>query len=66
MGIEIDNIDIKGNLETIEHLAQIGQLLIDLGRQEHIPTILETICEQAQRLTLEYAAKGETDDPVSQ
>ena len=61
MGSEIDNIDIKGNLETIEHLAQIGQLLIDLGKQEHIPTVLEDICEHSQRLTLEYAVKGDED-----
>ena len=58
MGTEIDSLDIKGNLETIEHLAQIGQLLIDQNRQEHIPTILEDIFEHAQRLTLEYAAEG--------
>ena len=56
---EIDKVDVKGNLETIEHLAQIGQLLIDLERYEHIPTVLEDICEHSQRLTLEYAVKEE-------
>jgi len=65
MGLEIDNIDIKGNLETIEHLAQIGIMLIILSKREHIPTILELIHEHAQRLALEYATKGETDDSIS-
>lgn len=64
MGNEIDDIDIKGSLETIEHLAQIGQLLIDQNRHEHIPTILEDIWEHSQRLTLEYAVKGEGDGIV--
>ena len=52
---ELDNTDIKGNLETIKHLAQIGMMLIDLSKDEHLPTILEEIYEHAQRLTLEYA-----------
>lgn len=56
---QLDRVDIKGNLETIEHLAQIGQLLIDLEKDEHIPTILEDIHEHSQRLTLEYAVKEE-------
>jgi len=61
---QIDGIDIRGNLETIEHLAQIGMMLIDLSRREHIPTILEDIYEHAQRLTFEYAAK-EDDNAIS-
>ena len=56
---KIDDIDVGGNLETIEHLAQIGQLLIHLELYEHIPTILEVIHEHAQRLTLEYAVAEE-------
>lgn len=56
---ELDNADIKGHLETIEHLAQIGQFLIDHEKNEHIPTILEDICAHSQRLTLEYAVAEE-------
>jgi len=55
----IDKVDIAGNLETIEHLAQIGQLLIEQNRNEHVPTILEDIFEHSQRLTLEYATVEE-------
>jgi len=55
----LDKIDIKGTLETIEHLAQIGQLLMDLERHEYMPTILEDIGEHSQRLMLEYAVKEE-------
>ena len=58
---EIASIDIKGNLETIEHLAQIGMLLIDLGKNEHIPTVLEDLQEHIQRLVLEYAVVEEKD-----
>jgi len=56
---QINDIDIGGNLETIAHLAMIGMILINLNKQEHIPTILEDIYEHAQRLTFEYAVKGE-------
>ncbi len=52
---EYDIVDIEGNLETIEHLAQMGQLLSRLGLWHHIPTILEIIQEHIQRLVLEYA-----------
>jgi hypothetical protein len=55
----VEDIDIKGNLETIEHLAQIGQLLVEQDRKEHIPTILEDIYEHSQRLTFEYAVAEE-------
>ena len=54
MGTELDNIDVSGTLETIEHLAQIGQMLVVQGNHIHMPTILEDIFEHAQRLTLEY------------
>ncbi len=55
----IDKVDVAGNLETIEHLAQIGQLLVEQELYQHIPTILEDIFEHSQRLTLEYAVKEE-------
>lgn len=55
----LDSVDIAGNLETIEHLAQIGQLLIYLELYEHIPTILEVTYEHSQRLTLDYAVVEE-------
>ena len=58
---QIDELDVRGNLETIEHLARIGMLLIDLNKLEHIPTILEDIFEHSQRLVLEYASKEITD-----
>jgi len=54
---EIDCVDVAGNLETIEHLAQVGQLLVAQDRWEHIPTILECIYGEAQHLTFEYAVK---------
>ena len=58
---EIEDIDIAGSLETIEHLAQIGQRLVKQDRKEHIPTILEDIYEHAQRLAFEYAVAEEKD-----
>lgn len=57
--IDIDKIDVKGNLETIAHLAEIGMLLVDLDKMQHIPTILEDVLEHSQRLVLEYAVKEE-------
>lgn len=56
---KIDKEDIRGYLETISHLAAIGMILIDLSKEEHIPTILEEIFEHSQRLTLEYASVEE-------
>ena len=57
----VEDIDIRGNLETLEHLAQIGMMLIDLGKHEHIATILEDMQEHIQRLVLEYAVAEEKD-----
>jgi len=59
----IDFIDIRGHLETIGHLAQIGIIMIDLSFEQHIPTILEDICAHSERLTLEYAVKEDDDVP---
>lgn len=55
----INNIELVGNLETIEHLAQIGQLLVKQGNIEFIPTILEVIHEHSQSLTFKYAVEKE-------
>lgn len=64
--LSIESIDIRGNLETIEHLAQIGMLMIDQNYPQHIPTILEDICEHSQRLTLEYAVVQEEKDATDE
>ena len=58
---ELDNVDIRGNLETIAHLAQVGMIMIDLGKNEHIPTILEDLQEHIQRLVLDYAVVEDED-----
>jgi len=57
--MDLDVIDIRGNLETIKNLAAIGMVMIDLGKTEFIPTILEDLYEHSQRLTLEYASVEE-------
>ena len=60
----VNMTDIKGNLESIEHLAQIGQLLYEVDGTEHMATVIEEIHSISQRLTLEYAVKeiGEAND----
>ena len=55
--IEEDIVDNSGNLETIMNLSAIGILLLNLGKIDLIPTILEDIYEHSQRLTLEYAVR---------
>ena len=56
---DLDGVDIKGNLETIANLAVVGMILIDINKQQYIPTILEVIQEVIQRLVLDYAVKEE-------
>jgi len=58
---EIDIKDIYGNLETIEHMAQIGMILVEIDKLEHIPSVLEVILQHIQHLVMEYAAEGEDD-----
>ena len=55
----LDIVDIGGNLETISNLALIGIILIQVGKVDLIPTILEDLMGHIQRLTLEYAVKEE-------
>lgn len=57
--MQIDEVDVKGSLETIKNLAAIGMILIDLGKLEYIPTILEDVYEHSQRLTIDYASVEE-------
>jgi len=64
MGQQIDDIDISGNLETISNLSRIGMLLIQLGKQEYIPTILDDVYEHSQRLVDEYAVVREASSEV--
>jgi len=54
--MEIDVIDVKGNLESIRNLADIGMMMIDLNKLQYVPTLLEDIMEHAQRLVIEYAS----------
>ncbi len=56
---EIDREDVGGYLESIRSLATIGIILIQLGKVNLIPTILEEISEHSQRLTLDYAVAEE-------
>lgn len=58
---QIEDIDISGNLETISNLARIGMLLIELGKHELIPTVLEDVYEHSQRLVDEYAVVKEKE-----
>ena len=53
--MEIDSLDVRGNLETISNLSLIGMFLLDQGKLEFIPTLLEDIYEHSQRLTMDYA-----------
>ena len=61
---QIEDIDIRGNLETISNLALIGMMCIDLGKHNFIPTILEDIYEHSQRLVDEYAVIREKESEV--
>ncbi len=51
---EIDIKDVGGYLESIRNLADIGIILINLGKVTLVPTILEEIQEHSQRLAMEY------------
>ena len=62
--MDIDNVDIKGSLETISNLALIGMMCIDLSKTQFIPTILEDIYEHSQRLTMEYASDEKVPDDL--
>lgn len=57
----IDDIDIRGNLETISNLALVGMMCVDLGKHMFIPTILEVLYEHIQRLVDEYAVAREEE-----
>lgn len=66
--VGVERTDVRGSLETVEHLAQIGIIMIDMNLFQHIPTILEDMLEHIQRLVLEYAVvedgKKDTQDEV--
>lgn len=60
--MNIDDIDIRGSLETISNLALLGMMCVDQGKRQFIPTLLEDIFEHSQRLTEEYAVEEGKDD----
>ena len=51
----IEEVDIKGTLETISNLSLLGMMCIDLKEHRFISTLIEDIYDHSQRLVDDYA-----------
>jgi hypothetical protein len=56
------NVWLPEQLKTIMNLCDIGLILIGLGRNSLLPTILETMLEQAQQIVDEECIVRDSEE----
>lgn len=51
--------ELEEGLKTISNLVAVAQLVIENDRQELLPTVLETIFEEVQKVVFPYCKVDE-------